>query len=297
MINRRVILLIAILAACMPGCASTAGPANTTQSAGDTGASVRGFSDTGATASRTSADAASQTSILVRVEVWHLIVPFGTLSRNADFWKRIDETCVDPATADLLQKNGMRVGQAPLVEWEFFRKIMEQNPAVAQQSVFSGAEGKQIEIEMNTNIDFQYIFFFDRNVQLAGRSYDRSDNILGLSFKPTPRKFGAVRIALCPIIRSQKKRLEFNPKNEEREIVVVQPERLFDCDLRTDVPADRFFIVAPSSAATFPLSIGRALLMKDGESEQFEQILLICPKPIRVEEGSPPVAVAPSSAK
>jgi len=241
---------------------------------------------------RTSADARAPAQVMVLLEIWQMQVPLGTISRNDDFWKRIDETCLDPGTADLLQKNGVRVGEAPLAEWDFFRRIMEQHPAVAQKSVFSGPEGQLIEMEMNKSIEFQYIFFFDRNLQLSGNTYDRSDNILSLSFQPTPRKLGAVRIALCPTVRSHRRKLEFNSRSEERELQVVQAERLFDCNLRADVPLDHFLIVAPASAQPLTSSIGKAFLMRDGEAEQFEQILLICPKPIRLDANTPKIAGA-----
>src|SRR6266542_3692986 len=46
----------------------------------------------------------------VQVDVYQLTVPYSTISRNEKFWKRIDETCVDVATSDVLFKNGIRVG-------------------------------------------------------------------------------------------------------------------------------------------------------------------------------------------
>src|SRR4051794_18241695 len=29
----------------------------------------------------------------IRIDVWHLSLPYGTVSRNDDFWKRVDEQC------------------------------------------------------------------------------------------------------------------------------------------------------------------------------------------------------------
>src|SRR5689334_8957114 len=56
----------------------------------------------------------------LRVDIYQISVPLGTVSRNEQFWKRIDETCIDVATCDLLQKNGVRVGVAPTDEWDYF---------------------------------------------------------------------------------------------------------------------------------------------------------------------------------
>src|SRR6476660_3215963 len=38
----------------------------------------------------------------VHVDLYQLSVPYGTVSRNEKFWKRIDENCVDPTTYDTL---------------------------------------------------------------------------------------------------------------------------------------------------------------------------------------------------
>ena len=56
---------------------------------------------------------------------------------------------------------------------------------------------------------------------------------------------------------------------------------LYDLNLRADIPKDRFFIVMPSPAARGSLSVGRAFFMKQGHTEQLEQILLIIPRPLR----------------
>src|SRR4051812_7697836 len=40
----------------------------------------------------------------VQMDVYQLSVPFGTVSKNEAFWKRIDEQCVDVATYDVIFK-------------------------------------------------------------------------------------------------------------------------------------------------------------------------------------------------
>src|SRR5689334_7515808 len=66
----------------------------------------------------------------VQVTIYQLSVPYGTVSRNEKFWKRIDESVIDINSYETLFKNGVRVGEAPTEEWEYFKKIVEENPAV-----------------------------------------------------------------------------------------------------------------------------------------------------------------------
>ncbi|MGH7215348.1 MAG: hypothetical protein ACREIT_11350, partial [Tepidisphaeraceae bacterium] len=100
---------------------------------------------------------------------------------------------------------------------------------------------------------------------------------------------------LCPVVRSRRTRLEFNVKNEEREVQFTRPERLYDCNLRVDVPLNSFLIISPSSQATVATSIGGAFLLKDGEAERFEHVLLVVPRAYRVGDEVRTVANAPTT--
>ncbi|MGH7213727.1 MAG: hypothetical protein ACREIT_03050, partial [Tepidisphaeraceae bacterium] len=143
-------------------------------------------------------DAQPDVPVVVYLEVWNLRLPFGTISRNDDFWKRVNEQCVDVATYDLLFKNGVRVGEAPIGEWDHFKTLIEDEPAVSKKTVFTGGE-QAVEIGMREAIDSQNLFYFDHDNQLHGRTFDHCENLLSLSFQPAPRKLGSVRVALCPV--------------------------------------------------------------------------------------------------
>src|SRR4051794_36531699 len=65
-------------------------------------------------------DAKPQVVFVVQLEVWQISVPFGSVSNNAAFWKRVGEDNIDVAARDVLYLNGFRVGQAPINEWDYF---------------------------------------------------------------------------------------------------------------------------------------------------------------------------------
>src|SRR5439155_4267433 len=73
-------------------------------------------------------DAQSAVPIVFRLQAYQLCVPVGTISRNETFWKRIDEHCLDVPAEDNLLRNGMRVGVAPLSQWEYLNNLIQQNP-------------------------------------------------------------------------------------------------------------------------------------------------------------------------
>ena len=219
----------------------------------------------------------------LRCEIYQLQVPFGTISRNAGFWRHVDENAVDVATYELLLKNGVRVGQAPVAEWEYFREILAQYPAITKQTSLVAAEAKPVELPVRKDIIGQRLFYFDAKNKMQGQSFDACENVIALTFQQAPRKTNQMRIALCPVVRAQQKRLEWTPLNNEIEISYTAPQRLYDLNLRTDVPVDSFLIVAPSSEATWPTSIGNNFLVTPGEAERMETVLLVVPAAIRIE--------------
>jgi hypothetical protein len=220
----------------------------------------------------------------LRVEIYQLQVPDGTVSRNERFWKHIDEHSLDPATYDLLYRNGVRVGQAPLSDWEYFKQVMDQYPAVTRATSLVAAESKPIELSMRKDVPMQDICFFDSTNKLEGRSYISSENIVALTFQQAPRRIDTMRVALCPVVRSVRKRLELTPLNNEQEVSFTYPEHLYNMNLRADVQVDSFLVVAPSEEARWASSIGNNFFVSDGKAERLENVLLIVPRGVRIEQ-------------
>ena len=229
-------------------------------------------------------DAQRQVPAIIQMEIYQLSLPFGTLSQNEEFWKRIDEQCVDVATYDLLFKNGIRVGRAPGGEWPYFSELISSYPVHVVKTGVSGIEVKAVELEMKRDVAEQTLFFYDARNMLSGRTYEKCENLLSISFQPAPRKPGQVRVAMCPTVRTLRRKLEYTVMNDELpEIRLTFPERLYDLNLRADVPLDNFLVIAPSSEGKWPTSVGNAFLKKDGAAERLEQVILLVPRPYLIE--------------
>ena len=230
--------------------------------------------------------AAGDIPTAIHLDIYQLSVPYGTISRNEKFWKRIDENCVDVTTYDTLFKNGVRLGLAPTAEWEHFKNIMEDHPAVTRMNSLVSMEGKTVELPMQKQVQRQHIFYIDPAGAMHGRTYDASENFMAMVLQPAPRKTDTVRLTMCPVVRATRKRLEYSVLNrEEPEVTYTRPERLYDLNLRVDVPLDRFFVVAPSGEATWPTSIGNKFFVSEGAAERMESVVLIVPRIVKMEIG------------
>ena len=120
-----------------------------------------------------------------------------------------------------------------------------------------------MELEMKKGIDSQYLFYYSDDNTLRGRTYDRCENFLSVTFQAAPRKAGQVRVTLCPLVRTTRGEFQISVRNEEREYEFVRPERLYDLNLTCDVPVNGFLVVAPSNLAKWSASLGNAFLIDD----------------------------------
>lgn len=224
--------------------------------------------------------------VQLQADVYQLVLPQGAVSGNEAFWKRVDEQAVDVATYDLLYKNGVRVGVAPIAEWDRFRELIAEHPATTKANTLIGADAKVIELPVRKEVRAQTIWYFDARNDSIGRTYDECENFVTMTLQSAPRKAGTMRVALCPVVKSARKRLEFTSLNRELgELQYVAPERLYDMNLRVDVPPDQFLIVAPSSEAAWPTSIGNTFFITNGPAERMEHVLLIVPRTIKMVAG------------
>ncbi|HEV8379809.1 MAG TPA: hypothetical protein VGP99_13235 [Tepidisphaeraceae bacterium] len=217
----------------------------------------------------------------VNLSIYHLRVPVGTVSGNDEFWKRVDEHAVDITAYDVLYKNGIRVGRAPISELEAFLKILDRNPMQTLPTVFAASGAKTIELPMKKGALDQILYDFDLKNTLTVRSYEECDNIFCVEFSPAPRKAGDVRISLCPMVRTLRKRLVATGDIDTREVEYKSPEKYFQLNLRTDIPLDGFLVLGPSPEAKSTMSLGHAFFMLGGATEQQEDVLLILPQAMK----------------
>jgi hypothetical protein len=266
---------------CITGCGGDGGgaPASATPASGGSRVitMAQGAQPAPADAPR---DAQSAQPIMFAVEVYRVTVPFGTFTGNEAFWKRMDEQCVDAFQGDLLNRNGIRVGLAPLSEIDFFKQFMEEKPVISKMTT-TATEVPLVEIEMQKDLPHQTVSFFNPDLRI--QDYEGSTNVINMSFQPAPRKPGCMRLTLAPMVRSIRKHYQFTKLNNELEVQYINPETYYDLKLRVDIPKDQFFIVMPSADARYETSVGRAFLTKDGPTDRLEQILLIIPRAILVE--------------
>jgi hypothetical protein len=235
-------------------------------------------------------DAVHEVQYVIQLMVYRITLPAGAVSRSDDFWKRVDEHAVDIATYDLLFKNGVRVGVAQASEWDNIKEILGQNPAMTQPMTWTGRAASDIELEMRKAVPFQNVMYYDTSGELVGRTYERCNDLIRVSYQPAPRKHGFVRLGLVPVVQSMREQLVAVGPINTRTVTWFKPETLYELNLIADVGVDTFLVIAPSSEARWPSSLGNVFLTADAATERTETLLIIRPVMFqqRMEQPAPP---------
>lgn len=232
-------------------------------------------------------DAVPEQVYLIQLTIYKITVPSGAVSRSDEFWKRVNEHAVDVGTYELLYKNGVRVGVVPVSEWDYFRQLLGDHPALTQPMTYTGRQANDIEIEMKKQVPMQHIFYFDSIGELVGRTYDRCNDLIRVSYQPAPRKHGSVRLGMVPVVQSMREQLvPVGPLNT-RTVTWFRPEYLYDLNLVADVDIEHFLVVAPSAEAKWPSSLGNVFLNSDGATERNETLIVVRPMMFRQKAESP----------
>jgi hypothetical protein len=233
-------------------------------------------------------DARPSPQLFYQLNIYQLSAPVGAISTNDEFWKPVDETMVSPATYDVLWKNGVRIGAAPVSQLDHIRDYLD-NP-IGSSTVVAGFDASEIELSATRDVPQQNLFYLDQQNRLHARSYDRCDNVLFLSFFTPPRKPGHVRITLSPAVLTYRKRLEFAELRggEDREIRYRAPRTIYDLNIRVDLPMDHFLVVAPSPESMWETSVGRLFFIDERPSERLERVFVIVARAAAMPTPTPP---------
>ena len=224
--------------------------------------------------------------VVIAMDVYHLTVPANAISRNEEFWKRVDEDRIDIGIHDLLLKNGIRIGVGRDADWSYFKGLLGRYPSArsARGRTEAGKEG-YVELEMKTGVAEQVIFGLDDHDQDWGRRFEKCDDLLGISFVASTHNPGEATVKVCPIVRGIRRYYRVSVFNEETQFELTQPEHLYDMRIEARLPLNDFLIVAPSEAAARNAdSMGHTFLMTEGQAEPIEHCLVIVPRAYRTDD-------------
>jgi len=215
---------------------------------------------------------------VVQVYMLQLAVPFGTVSKNDEFWKLVDENVVDEPTAVMLSKNGLRVGRAQVADWPRFKDILDRDAAYSRTSRITGVSGIGVSpLDMTGQLDRQRIFALLPD-GWAGRTFGVSKDLFYFSFAWVPQQPDVLRVNVCPVVMSLRQRMDYTLTDDPVAEPAVDPARYYDLGLRADIPPNQFLIIGPSPTVAEPDTIGSNFLVQNRPSDRLEQLIIVVGK-------------------
>jgi hypothetical protein len=211
---------------------------------------------------------------VIDLSLYQIVVPAGTISASKDFWQGLDF-----AGGDLMDKNGIRVGEGNVADWPRYKGILDSAGANTVPNRYIAPSATDQELAVSGELAEQTIFCFDAH-GLSGHVYDQCQNLLVLGFQPTPGEPDAVRLELCPLVRATRHHYQYTVLNDQDVVDFTSDEHLYDLGLRVDLPRERFLVVAPSPQSERTTSIGHQFLTQDGKSGRSELVLIFVVNPV-----------------
>ena len=217
-----------------------------------------------------------------QLEVIDITAAVASISRDEAFWKVINQQAMDPQWLKFLQSTQLRVGLMDLSAWGKLKGVIDHYAVTSQQTTIQGNARSTIVCKSAAE---KSIFFFDRKGRLQGRSYDQSDYLWGITYAIKPGQPKIVTMEMCPVVRAERKQMQFSRSGTDYELKYVQPEALYELGLKLDVPVGKMLVLAPTpDASRFGSSIGASFLINDEQSRMSERILAIYPRVYRYNE-------------
>ena len=124
-----------------------------------------------------------------------------------------------------IELHGLDIGQITGTTVQNLRISLKRLAATVTAG--TGGSAPTPQKMMRGDIPFETINYYGEANDLAGRTFDASENIFNISYRRTPRKLGDMRLTIAPMVRSVKKRLEYTAKNDEIEIQYVAPVKFY----------------------------------------------------------------------
>ena len=234
--------------------------------------------------SLSSVDAGTRTLRVLGLRVFELELPRGRVSSNKELWRRIDEQAVDAGTYDVLYANGVRVGVAPVAELPHVSETLDTDQA-RRVDILGKTTGRQTqELPLETGVFEKTLFWFDAAKRGRGRTFQRCDTLLSLSFEPSPGTPGSVRISMVPVVRSSQPQTVITAAGNDVQVTLQKEETLFDLKLAADVALGQFLIVSPSEELRWRTSLGRQFFCREVTGELLERVYVIVPQVIAQKE-------------
>jgi hypothetical protein len=216
----------------------------------------------------------------VRLRLYTLEVPVGTISATEEVWSYLDEQALGARKNLTLGLNGLRVGLGRGEDWpdvaQAISRLTGRKLAESQSRLLPG---RTAHLRLKKDAAPRTIFLFREDRTLTGKDVPFGDYVMTFTCGVNPHKTDEVLLTGLPQLRTV-----IDVPKPYRQDGVIGWERgpRFDSFAPTlfqlSVPEGGFILMGPGSQSRRASSLGRHLMVKHRQGMPFETILVVVPE-------------------
>lgn len=213
---------------------------------------------------------------------------------NADFdsadsgdgrkiWNHVDEMRIDARQAQLLARNGLRVGAASPATWPAIQTLLDAGKARISANQLFPQRGAPMAIAAGSLDEGTSIFTYQAGGQLVGKSFQGGEKVILIDYALRPELDGCTDLGLGFEISRESGDMVW----EQREGVIVQvPEherhRFADLNTLLTLNPGEFLVIGPRDDVKNPHLVGTQFFSKiSGDGSV--RLMFIAPRPYQVQ--------------
>jgi hypothetical protein len=218
--------------------------------------------------------------LLVRMRMFTIEVPVGTVSGSEDLWSYLDEEPIDSVRLSTLARNGFRIGRGRRDTWPDVAAILSRlTGRPLKATTLHTKPGSVVPIVLKQDQPEQTIFTFFDDRTLSGADYPAGDNLLSVYCTVNYDQPTELIVTGMPQLRSSYRKPKVIRDAGPLRLVRKPVHYTFQ-PLLWQIPVNSrdFIMIGPGTQSRRPNSVGRHFLNRTKGGMEFETVLVLLPE-------------------
>lgn len=210
-------------------------------------------------------------------EVQRVLIPSDTPADDREIlWKYVDELRIDPALSEHLARNGFRVGIANRAGLAALRTLFQRLGAIDERTLQPVRSGYPLTLELGKIDESRSVFTFDREGNLAGRSFGDAVKYLHIDYDCTQPPQTILRVT--PEIFKESEQPDWQTEDGEIKYKKRYEGMVFkDLVFELRHGPDEVLVVGPNVTPASRLVVGSVLLSYEYAGQLWDAVYCIAP--------------------
>jgi hypothetical protein len=220
--------------------------------------------------------------IRLKFDVVRVDVPVTNEHHALKVWNHVDELRCDAQIAEVLTRNGIRLGVASGDSWPALQTIFTNCAAKVQRGSQLVQTPLPLTVELGRIEDGTSIFSYDRAGRLRGETFEPGTKFVHIDYRLHPQLDGSCDLSLTLEVQPTEAR---QPANRWDGLLNEPPEIVGhvyrDLAATATLGPQEFLVIGPGERADQAHLLGGQFFTREESAQLYETIICIAPQPYR----------------